>query len=36
MRDNRNVVLSENTYWRYAKDTDMQALTSMPRTWLRV
>ena len=36
MRDARNNVLSENTYWRYQKDTDMQALTSMPKTRLAV
>jgi hypothetical protein len=36
LRDSRNDVLSENTYWRYQKDTDMQVLTSMPRTRLGV
>ncbi|MEV6843780.1 glycoside hydrolase family 2 protein [Actinoplanes sp. NPDC051411] len=36
MRDNRDNVLSENTYWRYQKGTDMQVLTSMPKARLAV
>jgi hypothetical protein len=36
LRDNRDNVLSQNTYWRYQKDTDMRVLTSMPKTRLAV
>ncbi|WP_433381335.1 discoidin domain-containing protein [Actinoplanes sp. CA-142083] len=34
LRDAGGHVLSENTYWRYEKDTDMRALTAMTRTRL--
>ena len=36
LRDATGRLLSENTYWRYAKDTDMQVLNTMPRTRLAV
>jgi hypothetical protein len=36
MTDDRGRVLSENTYWRYAKPEDMQALTGMTPTRLTV
>ncbi|MFI5896932.1 discoidin domain-containing protein [Actinoplanes sp. NPDC051513] len=34
LRDAGGRVISENTYWRYEKDTDMRALTAMTRTRL--
>jgi lambda repressor-like predicted transcriptional regulator len=36
MTDDRGRVLSENTYWRYAKPEDMQALTGLTPTHLTV
>jgi hypothetical protein len=36
LRDVSNHLLSESTYWRYEKDTDMRALTTMARTRLTV
>ncbi|HEY4019588.1 MAG TPA: glycoside hydrolase family 2 protein, partial [Pseudonocardiaceae bacterium] len=32
MTDSKGTVLSENTYWRYRADTDMQALNQVPTT----
>lgn len=34
MTDGKGAVLSENTYWRYGADTDMQALNEVPMTQL--
>ncbi|HEV3357988.1 MAG TPA: discoidin domain-containing protein [Pseudonocardiaceae bacterium] len=34
MTDGTGTVLSENTYWRYRTDTDMQALNQVPATQL--
>ncbi len=34
MTDGKGTVLSENTYWRYRADTDMQALNEVPLTKL--
>jgi hypothetical protein len=34
LRDRRNGLLSENTYWRYAQAPEMQALTALPRVRL--
>ncbi|HZC27616.1 MAG TPA: discoidin domain-containing protein, partial [Actinopolymorphaceae bacterium] len=36
LRDPHGEVLSENTYWRYRKDTDLQALNAVPPTRLSV
>jgi hypothetical protein len=36
LRDAAGRLVSENTYWRYEKDTDMRALTAMTRTRLGV
>lgn len=36
MRDRHGALISENTYWRYAKPADMRALSTMPRTRLSV
>ncbi|XVV08819.1 discoidin domain-containing protein [Actinoplanes sp. CA-131856] len=36
MRTAKGELLSENTYWRYAKPSDMQALSTMARTSLDV
>lgn len=34
MRDQHGTVISENTYWRHTKPSDMRALSAMPRTRL--
>jgi hypothetical protein len=36
MSDHHGAVLSENTYWRYRTDTDVQALNQVPPTQLAV
>ncbi|MEV4754772.1 discoidin domain-containing protein [Micromonospora sp. NPDC049559] len=36
LRDTAGTLISENTYWRYAKPEDMRVLTAMPRTRLTV
>ncbi|GAA0481182.1 hypothetical protein Ade02nite_56440 [Paractinoplanes deccanensis] len=36
MRTAKGELLSENTYWRYGKPSDMRALSTMPRTALDV
>jgi hypothetical protein len=34
LRDRRNQLLSQNTYWRYGTPSDLQALNALPRTSL--